>query len=152
MCSLSLSFTCLPAWNGSTWRRPIQCSAQAAYAENVGWETVGIGVGWAPKSPRADLWSNIRTDTEVSIRGACCRVAPPFLACAPRRSAWDESSIVTALPHVTMLLAVTSRRSREGAVGSSRSRSEKVLPNGRRAKKRKKNLKNKKMEKMEKQK
>ena len=34
-------------------------------------ETVGIGVGWGPRSPRADLWSNTRTYTEVSI---------PFLA------------------------------------------------------------------------
>ena len=42
--------------------------------KSPGWslvETVGIGVGWGPRSPRADLWSNTRMDTEVSI---------PFLA------------------------------------------------------------------------
>ena len=28
---------------------------QAAHEEHVGWETVGIGVGWAPMVPQADL-------------------------------------------------------------------------------------------------
>ena len=60
--------------------RPVQCSAQATYVENVGWETVGIEVGWAPKSPRADLWSYIRTDTEVPVRGRVLVVAWPHLS------------------------------------------------------------------------